>query len=42
MSPNNSISKYNPHTNEWETVGQDWALKYNPHTNTWSYVPSSN
>ena len=29
--------KYNPYTNQWENVGNDYQMKYNPYSNDWGY-----
>ena len=32
-------TKYNPHTNKYETTTPNSELKYNPHSNEWKYAP---
>jgi hypothetical protein len=32
-------TKYNPHTNKYETTTANSELKYNPHSNEWKYAP---
>ena len=29
--------KYNPYTNQWETVPNNYEMKYNPYDNEWTY-----
>lgn len=31
--------KYNPYTQRWETVPDNWQTQYNPYSQTWSYQP---